>query len=282
MSRARRYGPPPYRHALVHGGPGAPGMLAPLARELAAEGHGTGIGTGTGIGILEPLQSASSIDGQVEELADTLRDERSGPWTLIGSSWGAMLAVFTAQRHPELIARAVLVGCAPFDPDGGRRTDAARRARMDAAQLEEFERLEIAVGDADPRTASTATATFARIADLLLAVDHVNPTVDHLEVIEHQREVFAAVWAEVEQRRRAGTLLDVGRRLSCPVVVLHGTYDPHPLEGVVEPLRAVAADLRVHVLEGCGHLPWIERDARARFLDVLRDATDPTPGHGSG
>ncbi len=264
MIRARRYGQPPRRHALVHGGPGAPGMLGSLARELASEGAG----------VLEPLQSARSIDGQVEELADTLRDEHRGPWTLIGSSWGGMLAVFTAQRHPGLIDRIVLVGCAPFDADGGVRTDAARRMRMGPAQLEEFDRLEMVVGGADP---AAAAAAFARTADLLVAVDHHHPTVDHLEVIAHQRAVFTAVWGEVEQRRRAGTLLDAGHALRCPVVVIHGRYDPHPLDGVLTPLRAIAAELTVHGLEDCGHLPWIERDARARFLDVLWVAADLTP-----
>lgn len=269
MTRVRRYGPAPSRHALVHGGPGAPGMLAGLARDLA----------GLGAGVLEPLQSATGIDAQVRELADLVRREHPGPWTLIGSSWGAMLTVFVAQRYPELIRRIVLIGCAPFDRDGGTRTDAARRQRMDPAQLAQLEQLEQIVDGDDPVAASTA---FARLADLLLAVDHHHPIVDHLEVIAHQREVFAAVWGQVERRRQDGTLLDTSRALRCPVVVLHGTYDPHPLDGVVGPLRALAEDLRVEVLDDCGHLPWLERDARERFLDVLCGVAGLTPGGDRG
>lgn len=261
IPRVRFHGPPPYRHAVVHGGPGAPGMLGALAATLA---------TGD-CGLLEPLQSASSIDSQVDELAGTLRGFDKGPWTLIGSSWGGMLTVFTAQRYPELIGRAVLVGCAPFDAEGGRRTAEARRARMAPELRDELDRLEDAWRGTDPQA---ATAAFARSAALLLRVDHLDPVADQLDVLAHQREVFTAVWDEVEQRRSAGSLLDAQRPLRCPVIVLHGSYDPHPLAGVVDPLRALAADLDVHVLERCGHLPWIERHARERFLQLLREVAD--------
>jgi len=54
----RRYGKAPYLVAVVHGGPGAAGAMAPVARELGADR-----------GVLEPLQTAMTVDGQVDELA---------------------------------------------------------------------------------------------------------------------------------------------------------------------------------------------------------------------
>lgn len=258
----RRYGRPPRRLVLLHGGPGAPGMVGGLARELAADGTG----------VLEPLQAAHSIDGQVQELAERLRAEGHGTYLAVGSSWGAMLAVLTAQRQPDLFSRLVLVGSAPFDPSGGDVTAAVRRARMSDALRAHFGELERVIAGPDPQSAALA---FTRSADLLLAVDHLDPIVDHLDVITHQLAVFQAVWGEVTARRAAGTLLDPSLRLACPVVVLHGDHDPHPLAGVVEPLRAISGELTVQVIERCGHLPWLERNARDRFLAVLRAATRP-------
>ena len=52
MKDFRVYGDGPYDVAVVHGGPGIPGAMAPVARELAADR-----------GVLEPLQSAGTIDG---------------------------------------------------------------------------------------------------------------------------------------------------------------------------------------------------------------------------
>lgn len=230
-------------------------MVAPLARYLARR-HG----------VLEPLQTATTVDGQVAELAATLRAEGAGPYRLVGHSWGGMLAVLTAQRHPELTERLVLVGCAPFDPAGGLVTEAVRRARMSPSLRAELDDLDRIIDGDDPQAARVA---FATVADRLLAIDQVDPTTDHLEVIAHQPEVFRSVWQEVEERRSEGTLLDELRRLRCPVVVIHGDHDPHPLSGVRDPLRRFAADLQVVLLDDCGHVPWLERHAAARFLDEL-------------
>ena len=59
MIYVRKYGKPPYSVAVVHGGPGAPGSMAPVARELAKH-----------CGVIEHLESATTIDGQVGELHD--------------------------------------------------------------------------------------------------------------------------------------------------------------------------------------------------------------------
>ena len=67
----RKYGEPPFTVAVLHGGPGAPGYMAPVARELAQT-----------VGVLEPLQSRQSLDEQVEELKDQLVENADGPATL--------------------------------------------------------------------------------------------------------------------------------------------------------------------------------------------------------
>src|SRR5437899_4952417 len=99
MDNARIYGAAPYTVAVVHGGPGAPGTMAPEARALASEW-----------GVLEPLQTATSLDGQIEELRQALEQYCDLPVTLIGSSWGAMLSYLLAARHPALVRKLILVG----------------------------------------------------------------------------------------------------------------------------------------------------------------------------
>ena len=69
MENYRTYGSAPYTVAVVHGGPGAAGEMAPVARELARDR-----------GILEPLQTATSLEGQVEELRVTLASYTAPLW----------------------------------------------------------------------------------------------------------------------------------------------------------------------------------------------------------
>ena len=104
MKNVRFYGVRPYSLAVVHGGPGAPGEMAPVARELAPLG-----------GVLEPLQTAASVEGQVQELHDVLVDNADLPVTLLGFSWGAWLSFIVTARHPSFVKKLILVGSGPFE-----------------------------------------------------------------------------------------------------------------------------------------------------------------------
>ena len=85
----RRYGKPPYNVVVVHGGPGASGEMAPVARALASDW-----------GILEPIQTATSLDGQIKELSALLNENGDLPVTLVGFSWGAWLSFIVAAKYP--------------------------------------------------------------------------------------------------------------------------------------------------------------------------------------
>ena len=82
--------------------------------------------------------------------------------------------------------------------------------------------------------------------------------------------IYDRVWRDAGKLRASGELLTLGKQIRCPVLALHGDYDSHPPEGVREPLHAVLEDFRFIQLENCGHQPWMERQAREKFLEVCR------------
>ena len=94
----RKYGTEPYNVAVVHGGPGAPGTVAELARGLSARN-----------GVLEPLQTSMSIEGQIGELQRMLRRHAELPLTLAGHSWGAWLSFLFAARYPSYVKKLILI-----------------------------------------------------------------------------------------------------------------------------------------------------------------------------
>jgi pimeloyl-ACP methyl ester carboxylesterase len=65
--------------------------------------------------------------------------------------------------------------------------------------------------------------------------------------------------------------LELAKKIQCPVVAIHGDYDPHPAEGVEKPLRQALKDFKSILLKDCGHEPWKERRARDRFYSVLKE-----------
>ncbi len=231
--------------------------MAPVARELAVEW-----------GILEPLQTAKSVEGQVGELRAHLATCGAPPVTLIGFSWGAWLSFIVAARYPALVSKLVLVGSGGFEEEYAAGLLDLRLCRLDEEERKEAETLlELLEG----AVVSDRSGAFARLGALLSKADAYDPIAYRSEVIDHQVDLFQSVWREAAELRRSGKLLALGKQIRCPVIAIHGDYDPHPAEGVQQPLSATLTNFRFVLLKRCGHMPWIERQARAEFYRVLKE-----------
>jgi pimeloyl-ACP methyl ester carboxylesterase len=71
--------------------------------------------------------------------------------------------------------------------------------------------------------------------------------------------------------RSSGALLKHAGRINCPVLAIHGDYDPHPYTGVKLPLEKVIKNFRFQLLEKCGHEPWNEVHAKQTFFNILEE-----------
>jgi pimeloyl-ACP methyl ester carboxylesterase len=94
------------------------------------------------------------------------------------------------------------------------------------------------------------------------------------EIPECNYDIYKGVWPQAVELRRNGRLLELGKRVRCPVVAVHGDYDPHPAAGVQEPLKRVLKDFNFVLLAKYGHYPWRERQARDEFYEILLALVD--------
>jgi pimeloyl-ACP methyl ester carboxylesterase len=258
MNTLRKYGTATYSVVVVHGGPGAGGEMAPVAHELA-----------TDYGVLEPIQTAMSVDGQVEELKMQLMQHADLPVILIGFSWGAWLGVIVAAKHPELARKVILVGSGPFDKKYAADIQEIRLNRLSEEERSEVESLIEKLQNPEITDRSTA---FARFGELLSKADAYDPIANESDdPVEIRADIFEPVWAEAAEIRRSGKLLEYAKQVQCPVVAIHGNHDPHPAEGVKKPLSAALKNFRFILIEHCGHKPWIERQAKDEFYHILRE-----------
>jgi len=255
MKNLRTYGNEPYNVVVIHGGPGAPGEMAPVARELSAD-HG----------ILETLHAATTLDGQVQEILVTLKEHGDIPVTLIGHSWGAMLAYIFAARYPLQLKKLIMVSSGVFETKYERDIMETRLARLDENDFIKFNKLMEKINDP---AVSNKNAPFTLLGKLISKADSLNPLPSDEEMPECSYDVFQSVWDDAEELRNSGELLEIGGKIQCPVVAIHGDHDPHPAEGVFEPLSRVLSDFRFITVEKCGHYPWLERFARDRFYEIL-------------
>jgi len=56
--------------------------------------------------------------------------------------------------------------------------------------------------------------------------------------------------------------------IDVPVLMMHGSFDPHPGRMIYDGLRRFLPQLEFYELERCGHYPWVERHAAKPFFQV--------------
>lgn len=262
MNNVNLYGNEPYQIAVIHGGPGAPGEMAPIAKELAKN-----------YGVLEPLQTKSTIPMQIEELKQVLQTHAKTPVILIGFSWGAMLSYLFTATHPTLVKKLILVSSAVFEEKYAMNIMNTRMSRLSEDDNLQVSALLKILSDESIQDKSKA---FSLLGGFLTKADTFDPITNDHQTDEIkgmkgvQFEIYESIWEEAKDLRSSGKMLALGKKIQCPVVAIHGDYDPHPSEGVTVPLAKVIRNFKFILLKNCGHLPWLERQAKDKFYDVLR------------
>jgi len=256
MKNPRKYGKAPYTCVVIHGGPGALGQMAPIARKLSSIR-----------GVLEPFQASSSIEGQIQELQTILKKHGEFPITLIGHSWGAWLSFIFASRYSSSLKRLILIGAGPFEKKYVQHITKTRLSRLNEEEELKLYALEEALEDPHGKDKNKI---FSEFGSLMFKIDSFDPLPFNSQELEYRYDIFKSVWQEARELRQSGKLLSMGRSISCPVVAIHGDYDPHPFEGVEKPLSQILKDFRFILLKKCGHYPWIERTKKDIFYEILK------------
>ena len=257
MKNLRKYGRAPYRVAVIHGGPGACGEMAPVARELTSRW-----------GVLEPLQTAAALEGLIKELKAVLEKNGDIPVTLIGFSWGAWLSFIFAAKYPSIVKKLILVGSGPYEEKYATRI---LRTRLNRLSLKDRTEVKSIIEILNNPAAEGKNTAFAQFGALLSKADAYDPIIHKSEVIDCSYDIYQSVRKDAAEMRRNGELLKLGQHIKCPVVAIHGNYDPHPPQGVQKPLSTILMNFRFIMLKNCGHRPWIERTAKDRFYEILKE-----------
>ncbi len=257
MKNLRKYGNKPFHIAVIHGGPGAPGEMAPVAREISSIQ-----------GVLEPLQTATTIERQILELKEILEKNGNLPITLIGFSWGAMLSFIFTATYQSFVKKLILISSGAYEEKYAVKIMESRLSRLrDKKKKKVLSLLEIINNPA----IEDKNTPMARLGTLISQVDSYDLLPHDNEILEYQYDIYQSIWEEARELRRGGRLLELGKRIRCPVVAIHGDYDPHLSQGIKEPLSRILENFKFILLEKCGHYPWLERSARDRFYSILKN-----------
>ena len=186
-------------------------------------------------------------------------------------SWGAWLSFIFTARNPSLTQKLILIGSGPYEEEYAVNIMGTRLGRL--SEEERAKLLSLMETLDEPATADK-NSLLAQLGRLATESDSYDLLPYDSEVLEYQYDIYQNIWGEASEMRRSGALLKLGGNIKCPVVAIHGDYDPHPPEGVKEPLSRTLSDFRFILLEKCGHYPWLERAARDRFYAILKSEVE--------
>src|SRR5690348_15405956 len=192
METVRTYGSEPFRVVVIHGGPGALGSVAPIARQL-----------GQRRGVLEPLQTATTLNGQVEELRRVVEQNATPPVTFIGHSWGAWLSALVTAAYPDLVRKLILVGSGPFEAQYVLSISENRFSRLTLQEQQEYLQL---VEQLEQSTVPPSTVSLSRLGELSEKTDTYDPIeipndpID-LDNTANPAEIYKGVWPQAAHLR---------------------------------------------------------------------------------
>jgi pimeloyl-ACP methyl ester carboxylesterase len=232
--------------------------MAPVARELSKSFR-----------VLEPFQRRSggkplTVSQHVADLCDLVdsRCEGSRP-ALVGSSWGAMLALAFASAHPNSIGPMVLIGCGTFDLTARQCMEATLEERMDDDLRQRVHRLPAELPDPDER--------LRVLGNLLVPLYSFEPVSTDLEVERCDARGNYEAWDDMVKLQNEGVYPQAFSSIRAPVLMLHGARDPHPGPMIRRSLAPYIPQLEYRQWERCGHYPWLEKAVRGEFFAILQE-----------
>jgi pimeloyl-ACP methyl ester carboxylesterase len=241
-----------------------------------------------GFGLSFPRGRSGSVDSNTDVLDRFIRTVTGGRAVLVANSMGCLISMRQASRHPETVAGLALLDPVLPRPRGGRldrqvaavfllyltpwvgsRFLASRRAQMSPRQLV-LDTLTLCCVDPAAVPAEFIDAAVAQAERRHVAGDGFTPAQLDVAFLQAARSLMRA-------GARRNAYAEMMRRITAPVVLLHGEKDR------LVPVAAARAAARVlpawayHEYADVGHVPMIEipDEVVARVDDLLAqvDAT---------
>lgn len=257
LLQTRQYGTEGPKVILLHGGPGAAGYMAPVARRLAESFH-----------IIEPFQRKGNHDNpltverHVTDLHDVINACCPGEKPILaGHSWGAMLSLIYVAQFPDAVESVVLIGCGTFDAAARAQMRTLRHERMAAHKYQRMKQRMEQIEDPDER--------LQLLGKIMILIDSFDLKDVKDEVVYYDGLGHEQIWHDMMALMNKGVYPAAFETIDVPVLMLHGDYDPHPGEMIRDSLKPYIPEMEFHRWQPCGHYPWLERAVCEDFYSVL-------------
>jgi proline iminopeptidase len=240
---------------IIHGGPGlSQDYLLPNMAELS-KNHQLIFYDQRACGRSEGNPKDAAIDLFVEDLEAVRKSFPFKKVSLLGHSWGGLLAIKYALTYPDAIDKLILMNCFPPSQDEVEIfiQEYIKRLSPQFEELGKIEKSEKYLAG-DPETVAEHMRIIFRKycareqdADLLSFITPAAANVSGAIVNETIREnLFSHPFK-----------FEVGQ-LKCKTLIVHGDKDVMPVS-LAKSLHQRIPGSRLEVIEECGHFPFVEK-----------------------
>jgi pimeloyl-ACP methyl ester carboxylesterase len=243
--------------------PGGPGFsawnLLPIHRHLA-QTHRALLMDMRGVGEHSnwPLPTGSLLAQWVEDIEAMRLAKGIEHWKLVGHSWGGLMALLYARAYPDRVTQLVLLN--PVDPEKRGLSDILYRISERQTQLfgpvepSDFDALEKESSVLTPEDASMRQITRV-LPTYFLDMKQGQLYAQQFSAADLSPEINSRIWQDYDAMRF--TLQDAGK-ITQSVAFLECKEDILMPENLVG-LQAYFPQMRVVLMEGCAHFPWVEQ-----------------------
>jgi proline iminopeptidase len=216
-----------------------------------------------------------SIDSETADLERVRQHFGLDTVAVLGHSWGGVLAMEYAIRHPERVSHLILLNSGPASQDDFLLFRAARAARTPEV-LAQLNLLRSAPGYIEGDLEAEAAYYRVHFAPTIRNAEQLERLVQSLRVNFRKDDIIKA--RLIEDRLMQETwlrpdynLLPGLRRLSSPSLVVHSDHDFIPVECAAHIAEALSG-ARFVLLNNCGHFSYEEcaDKIETALVDLLR------------
>jgi proline iminopeptidase len=252
---------------ILHGGPGFDHNSVIQFQELADEfqvifydQRASGNSSGK-------ADSASiTLQNFVEDLEGLRSQLKLGKINLVGFSWGATLAMFYGIKYPENLKTLIIAGTGGASNEyfneyflnlRSRTTEDERRALREIEKLESFKNQETEI-----------VQKYWRIIMMPFFKNKSQVNEVDLTFGKNTLKNLAGIGKFLMDDLGDYDIYNELSVIKCPVLIIHGTYDPFPAEGAYKVHKRIKSSKLV-IMEDAGHFIFI--DAKDRFFPLVRN-----------
>lgn len=267
----------------LHGGPGASCLdFANQARALSAKMK---VVMFDQLGVLRSEAIAENESYGMEYQIELIEEMRKllgiEKWSILGHSYGGMLAVLYAYTYPNSIHKVILECPSLYFEDSARSTAEYLSEHVNSLNNEQAMKLCEKIKFADYQNKTEVvwdlSALLGYVTDMELRFYLHGITLEEYQMSMDTSDITDEMWSKGErhlmklleaqpmpngssQKRVLMTdnFLPVLPKIAAPMLLINGTYDPACTKNQIEYIMNNAQDVTQAIFENSGHFPRIE------------------------